>query len=574
MATGCTVLMVDGADRQGYAGAVLAEQDIAGVARALREVWPRRAVLIDRSPYATDARRLRALPLDDYDRVVVVRPGACLLPAAALRAAFVQAAQRPLDVTRLAGIPHEVCYIASARAIALVAAVGGVPGCVTVPQAVERLAAAGASFEGRRLTVGSVPVMASADTPSLVAALSPHAWTHPRLGTLLSMPSDARLPEALRLQHHAFGNARAELQRLDRTGRRRPPGVHKEVLVVVPSMFQSGAHAAWSALADHLSPAQVAFVVGHSTVLRRVLDAKGFTVAPVHEGLAAGSAVDAASFMTALHEIRPSVVHFDGAEGSAWAGTVYGRGLRVIQHIRLNDVERFSAAFTFADAVIGVSPQVCRDAAARVGTAVRVEHIPDGVCLTPRVTPAAGIASILCVCIGRVEPAKGQLRVLDIFRSLRDRIACRLVIVGPCGRDAAYCDEVRDRIATEYPAGEATWEPFRTPIDDLYAQAHVVLVGSRNEALGMVGLEALAAGALLVAHRSAGYECIVDPAKKEGLLFDAQEPEADVASRIVEALQDHEAYAVSGRRKVATDFDARDTAARLARLWTEVAAAR
>lgn len=584
MPIGCTVLLVDAPDRQGYAGAGLDDEHVIRVTQALRQVWPRRAVHVDRSPYATDARRLHALRLDGCERAVVVRSGACLLPASALQAAFEQAKARALDVARLAGVPLEVCYIASARAIALAAAIGGVPGCVTVPHAVERLAAAGASLAGRRLSVGSVALADGTDLPSIAAALSPRAWTTGHLDFLLSLPSESRLPELLRLQQQALGDARAVLHRLRSPRADRPNAGANGVLVVVPSMYQSGAHAAWSELLDYLSPAQAAFVVGHATALRRRLEARGFTVVPAHDGLAAGSAQDAAAFLTALDRLRPAVVHFDGAECSAWAAAVGARGVRVVQHIRLNDVDRFSPAFVYADAVIGVSPDVCRDVETRVGSAVRVEHIPDGVCLLSRRRRGAARAAarggdrphdgVLCLCIGRVEPAKGQLRVLDIFRSLRQRIACRLVIVGPCGRDAAYCDEVRDRILADHPSGEVTWEPFRPSLDDLYARAHVVLVGSRNEALGMVGLETLAAGALLVAHRSTGYEHIVDPAKKEGLLFEAEEAPAGVAGRIVEALREQGTYAVNARRKAEAAFDARDTAARLSRLWDELCAAR
>ncbi len=74
----------------------------------------------------------------------------------------------------------------------------------------------------------------------------------------------------------------------------------------------------------------------------------------------------------------------------------------------------------------------------------------------------------------------------------------------------------------------------------------------------MVGLEALAAGCLLVARRSAGYACIVDESRDEGLLFDGSDAPALVAARIVEALGERERFAVNGRRKVESTFDARN----------------
>lgn len=568
-------LLLDPAGNQGYAGdVVLDDAAIAQVTAALRVAWPRQAVQVDRSPYATDARRLEGLSLQDADRVLVVRPAAALLPASALRAALKEARQGNLDVARLAAVPADVCYIASARAIGLLAALGGVPGCVTLPQVLDRLDAAGASVPEGSLKAGVV----SGLEPS--ASRTPQTWRTRHLLALLALSSESRLDEAVRLEQQAFSDARAELHRLAGARSARTRGVRKDVLVVVPSMYQSGAHAAWAELSGYLAPSKAAFVVGQATALAGVLEEKGFAVKRVTDGLSADSAPDAARLMAALDDTRPRVVHFDGAEGSAWAAAAFARGSRVVQHVRLNDADRFRPAFVYADAVVGVSPHVCRQVQACVGSTVRVEHIPDGVCLQTRRPRAERVLAVpagrrlLCLCVGRVEPAKGQLRVLDIFENLSRHVSCRLVIVGPCGRDAAYCDEVRDRIAADGLEGHVTWEPFRYPMDDLYAEADIVLVGSRNEALGMVGLEALAVGALLVAQRSTGYEAIIDPSRHEGLLFDRDEPSADVAARIAEALREAVTYARHGRSKVESTFDARDTAASLTRLWRDVAALR
>lgn len=576
--------MLDAADRQGHAGAgpAMDAGDLSRVTAALRAVWPRRTVLVSRDGFVTDARRLHELRVHRYAHVVVVRPNALLLPVSVLRDAFDQARAQRLDLARLAGVPSDVCYIVSARAIALLASVGGVPGSVTLPQAIERLAGAGASIDRSPLKIGNLTVLASETSQSLESVPPPQVWRSPHLGALLSMPSDDRLAEALRLQRQSFSDARATLHRRPNTDAVRTQGAHRDVLVVAPSLYQSGAHAAWIEVSGYLSPAQVAFVVGRATHLQHVLESKGFTVFPVDEGLGPASAPDAAAFTAALGQARPAVVHFDGAEGSTWAAAAFARGARIVQHVRLNDVDRFRPAFVYAAAIVGVSAHVCAEVQARVGQAVRVEHIPDGVCLQWRpirlsrgaggtpVTTDGG--RVLCLCVGRVEPAKGQLRVLDIFACLRALVPCRLIIVGPCGSEAAYCDEVRDRILSEFPESEVAWEPFRSEMDDLYQQAHVVLVGSRNEALGMVGLETLAAGALLVAQRSTGYESIIDPSKSEGLLFDARDTASDVALRIVGALRDHAIYAANGRVKVETCFDARDSAGRLSRLWSELAA--
>jgi glycogen synthase len=162
------------------------------------------------------------------------------------------------------------------------------------------------------------------------------------------------------------------------------------------------------------------------------------------------------------------------------------------------------------------------------------------------------------------------MRVLDIVEALRARVACRLMLVGPCGSDAAYGDALLERIRDD--AAVVEWRPSVLAMAPLYRQAHVVLVASRNEALGMVGIEALAAGRLLVAQRSTGYESIVSPDQHDGLLFDRRESAADVAIRIEAALADISTYAQAARQTATARFDAAITAGRLRRLWATLAA--
>ncbi|HTV02225.1 MAG TPA: glycosyltransferase family 4 protein, partial [Luteitalea sp.] len=153
--------------------------------------------------------------------------------------------------------------------------------------------------------------------------------------------------------------------------------------------------------------------------------------------------------------------------------------------------------------------------------------------------------------------------------ALAARRSATLTIVGPCGNDPDYGDAVLDAIA-EAESGRIVWQPSMASIAPLYRQAQVVLVGSRNEALGMVGLEALAHGLLLVAHRSTGYEAIIDPSRHEGLLFDDEEDADAVASRVLAALDQFPRYAHAARRKAAASFDAAHTARRLTGLWQEL----
>ena len=592
------VLLLDSTDRFGYAAAD--SLDLPALARIVTDVracWPRHRVRVSRcvpgtgstaqpptrlddvevvpSPFFTDAKRLRSLALPRDVFVAVMRPGALLLPADVLRATLDRARQNRLDVATVDGVPREVFYVASARALAVADAAGAVAGGVSIPQAIERLRGIGLSAREVPLAVahlrGEDLGWRDGELADAVAAGTWKAWPGARL---LELDPAERLTAALRLQEEDTARDRASLQRIRRAGGPEAASRRQSVLVTIPAMYQSGANAAWQQVVPALPADDVAFVCGRDTALQQLLAARGFTTWQTADAMAPRSASDAAVFLGALDALRPQVIHFDGAEGSTWAPTAFARGARIVQHVRLNELDRFQPAFAFADAIVAVAPHLQRRIAARLGASARVEHIADGIDLQARGRvsrrPAAD-GRVRCLCVGRVEAEKGTSQVLEIARALAALVPCDLLVVGSCGHDPAYCDAFTAAILAAAPPLTATWRSFTHPIHDLYAGADVVLVASRNEALGMVGLEALAAGCLLVARRSAGYACIVDESRHEGLLFDAADAPAEIAARIVAALDERDRFAVNGRRKVETTFDAGQTAQRLLALWREVA---
>ena len=601
-----TVLLLEPPGRQGYAGepALADEPARARAIQCLRVLWPRQPVVVvpwaadaapasdaadptraaadvdDRdadvvvraAPFFTDAKRLAFVGAQHCAQVTVIRAGALLLPMAVLREVVTQARVRSLDVAALSGVPGDVCYVVRGETLTLLASLPPVPGTTTVPQMVERLVET--TPRGIPLTFARVAPREGAWTP-LAAALPVSFWRSSAIAPLLALPAAQRLASAVRQQQRAWADAHAEVQSRrsapassDVTGERRVP-----VLVVVPSRYQTGAHSAWAQLVPHLPSAEVAFLAGRSTSLQGLLEAQGFSVHEAPEGLGGPSAIDTAALLRAVDGCRPSVVHLDGAECNAWAGLLAARGVAVVQHLRLNDVERFRPAFPYVAAIVGVSRHLCDEVIRRTSPSMRVEHIPDGVCLEPEVAAEdepGTHGEVRCLCVGRIEPAKDQMRVLDIVEALRARVACRLVLVGPCGSDAAYGDALLERIRDDAAAVE--WRPSVLPMGPLYRQAHVVLVASRNEALGMVGIEALAAGRLLVAQRSTGYESIISPDQHDGLLFDRRESADAVAIRIEAALADVSTHAQAARTTAAARFDAAITATRLRRLWATLAA--
>lgn len=598
---GCIALLIDSLDRYGYAGADLTGPlNVARLAAELRTCWPRQRVRVSRcvpgtdwlvsrmapgpsdvavvpSPFFTDAKRLGTLAFPRGAVVAVLRPAALLLPAGVLRTALERARQGRLDVAMLDGIPAEVFYVASARALAMAEAAGAVAGALTIPHAIDRLRGLGLSAREAPVSVERLNAE-EVDWPdrAVAEALAAPIWKEWPATPLLELDSRSRLAAALRVQDQNVARDREQLRQVRGSVAGDADHRRRSVLVTIPSMYQSGANAAWEEMLSALPADDIGFVCGRDTALQRLLDARGFATWQTTDGLVARSARDAAVLLDALESARPDVVHFDGAEGSAWAPVVFARGIRIVQHVRLNDLDRFQPAFVFADAIVAVAPHLQQRIAARLGRSVRVEHIADGVDLETRRRSAnhrPGDGRVRCLCVGRIEPEKGTVHVLAIARALAVLAPCDLLVVGSCGNNPAYCDAFTSDVLAAAPPLTATWRSFARPIDSLYAQADVVLVGSRNEALGMVGIEALAAGCLLVARRSAGYTCIVDESRGEGLLFEATDSPALIATRIVAALGQRERFVAGGRRKVETSFDARASAQRLVALWRDVAGA-
>lgn len=497
--------------------------DAAPVRRAPRPRAGRPCHIV--SAFHSDAGRLADLRAQRFPHLLVARRGIAALSIALVREALDQAARGGADLLRIDGVPDDVAYVTSARLLRDVLALGAVPGALTLPAAVDRLQHA---------------------NPAAALPWTSVRAAHPTGGV------DWR------------GASRTPLEEAEMS----PSTSARDVLIALPSPYQTGAHFAWLALLEHLEPARVGFLVARGTHLARELARRGFATTLVGSGWLAAQGRDPHYWPRALDVLRPSVLHADGAECTSLLAGARQHGARIVVHVRLTVVERFLPACTSADTVVAVSSWLQRTLSSRLGT-TPVVHIPDGVAVDARAArEPLGDRPVRLVCIGRVEPAKDQLRVLDIAVALAARRPCEIRFVGPCGNDVAYADEVAARLRACPPTLRASWMSFSHPVTPHYAWADVVLVASRNEALGMVGLEALAAGVLLVAQRSSGYVEIVDQEAGEGLLFDRAEPAASVAARIDAALATPDAYAGAARRKARTHFDARQCASRLSRIWS------
>jgi phosphatidyl-myo-inositol alpha-mannosyltransferase len=183
--------------------------------------------------------------------------------------------------------------------------------------------------------------------------------------------------------------------------------------------------------------------------------------------------------------------------------------------------------------------------------------IPNGVDLTrfQRAVPVArwqdGKRNILFV--GRLEPRKGALDLLKAYRILRKTgCECRLLIVGsgPQEREARRYVLTRKLRDVEFLGRVSDTER-----DQLFRTADVfVSPATGRESFGIVLLEAMAAGAPIVASDIHGYKGVVRR-DREAMLVPPRSPKA-IAAATAQLLRDDELRArmSAAGRKRAEDF--------------------
>jgi len=231
--------------------------------------------------------------------------------------------------------------------------------------------------------------------------------------------------------------------------------------------------------------------------------------------------------------------------------------------------------------------------AARIRRAVRgrcpVELLPAGVDADTyhpavdgsQVRERHGLGSSpVCVCISRLVPRKGQDRLIQAWPQVVARIPeARLLLVGGGPyerrlRRLAAASPVANRI---HLAGEVAWEelPAHYAAGDVFAMpCRTRWLGLDLEALGVVFLEASAAGLPVVAGRSGGApETVVEGLT--GTAVDGRRP-GPVAGAVAGLLADParaRAMGAAGRRRVEDEFSWPAVVTRLQQLLTTAAGA-
>lgn len=271
---------------------------------------------------------------------------------------------------------------------------------------------------------------------------------------------------------------------------------------------------------------------------------------------------------------RPHIVHTHGALSGRIAGRLGGARVVYTKHGLAAAAEasiqvrrpggwlRRLAVRRFADRIVAVS-QAVRDALVVQGAepgVIRV--IPGGVDLAAYEAlppPVPGVVGAL----GRLEREKGFDVLLDAMAELRGE--ARLIL----GGDGSQRQALAARVQAENLPAELTG--FVSDVPAFLGRTGVFVLPSRSEGLGLVAVEAMAAGRPVVASRTGGLpEVVVDG--ETGLLVEPEDARG-LAQAIRTLLADPDRAArmgAAGRERARAHFSAARMAAETAALYEEL----
>jgi glycosyltransferase involved in cell wall biosynthesis len=363
------------------------------------------------------------------------------------------------------------------------------------------------------------------------------------------------------------------------------------VLFVSSHGQPGGAEQALALLADELGPSWVAgVVVLEDGPLVERLRAAGNPVAVLPTGAGPWAIGRAARRLRAvLRRERPAVVHGNGIKAAlvsvlAAAGT----GTPVVWAKHDESFDRRLGPLVARRSAVVVAPTEAVTTTLRGSVRDRVRIVPNG--LGPLDADAgegrrallaatgAPAAAELVLHVGRVEPGKGQLDLVEAAAAvLAERSGARFAFAGGETEVAAgYAAEVRARVAALGLDETVTFLGHRDDVPALVAGSDVVAIPSRpgwkgiRESFSYVAAEALTLGTPVVAYAEGGLPEVVGAC---GVLVEPGDT-AGLAASLVRALGDtalRERLVACGRARAAERFSIAATAAAYAEAYREAA---
>ena len=163
----------------------------------------------------------------------------------------------------------------------------------------------------------------------------------------------------------------------------------------------------------------------------------------------------------------------------------------------------------------------------------------------------------ICGVVGEVVARKGHLYLFQALDEIVKAIPnFKLVMLGRFSREEPYVKKLRAIQKNHELFRRVKWLGLRSNVQDFMAVFDVLAVPSIEEPLGLVALEALAAGTPVVAARTGGLPEIVRTGEN-GILVPPKDPRR-LAAAIIElakSAEERKRLGENGRRMVQAEFD-------------------
>ena len=157
---------------------------------------------------------------------------------------------------------------------------------------------------------------------------------------------------------------------------------------------------------------------------------------------------------------------------------------------------------------------------------------------------------------GRFDIQKGQLLLLDAVENNPNK-AIHVVLLGEPTHNEGdeYARLLQEKIATPELKNRVFIRPFRSDIETFYRAIDVFVMASKAETVGMVTLEALASGCLVIGSNAGGTPEILGEGKR-GLLFTPLDSNS-LNEKLTEAYENQQAISKEDMLNYVSDFDYR-----------------
>lgn len=122
--------------------------------------------------------------------------------------------------------------------------------------------------------------------------------------------------------------------------------------------------------------------------------------------------------------------------------------------------------------------------------------------------------------IGRFDPAKGQVLLLEALKEIKDKDVCVCLLGEPTRNEGSeYFEQIKSIIKQNNLANRVFIRPFRDDIVTFYRAIDAFVMASKAETFGMVTIEAMASGTPTIGSNAGGTPEILGQGKF-GYLFE------------------------------------------------------